>query len=374
MRLTLLACAAAAALLGPACGASQPSAPVEARADYDGRLMPPERVTDHIWVMRQPDRLWAAVIGNVTIVEQSDGVILIDSGGSIPDGREVVRAVAGLTSKPIKAVAITHWHNDHPLGVPAILEAFPRAAILATPVTAEFLKSETKVGVGRSDPILDAQRAKRADGTVKQFEAEIAKTSNAPELRAQYALELKWVAMRIKRLMGNYVVPPTKTISDSLVIADPVVPVELRFIGTGNTHGDLIAWLPKQRVVATGDIVVLPTPYGFDVSAKPWLATLDRLRQLPFTTLIPGHGKVQRDRRYLGTLAWSMNDILQHARAAASAGRTKEKALAEYDRSEQRARFAAADPWTRLWLDGYWLDGMFETAFDEAKGIAAPGK
>ena len=90
--------------------------------------MPPEKVADHVWVMRQPDRLWAAVIGNVTIVEQSDGVVLIDSGGTVPDGREVVEAVAQLTPKPIKAVAITHWHNDHPFGVPAILDRFPERA------------------------------------------------------------------------------------------------------------------------------------------------------------------------------------------------------------------------------------------------------
>ncbi|HEY0628106.1 MAG TPA: MBL fold metallo-hydrolase [Sphingomicrobium sp.] len=373
MRFHLIACVAAMAWAVSACGAQTPVAE-EQRQAHDGRLMPPEKVTDRIWVMRQPDRLWAAVIGNVTIVEQSDGVVLIDSGGSIADGRDVVRAVAGLTSKPIKAVAITHWHNDHPLGVPAILEAFPRAEVIATPATAEYLKTETKVGIGKSDPSLDAARAERAKQTVKEMEAEAAKASAPPEIRAQYALEAKWIAERIKRQMGNYVALPTRTVTDRLVLADPEAPVELHFLGTANTRGDLIAWLPKQGVVATGDIVVLPTPYGFTVSTKPWLATLDRLRRLPFTALIPGHGKVQHDRRYLDILAWSMKDIARQAGAAAAAGRTKDQALAEFDRSQHQARFAAADPWTREWLDAYWLDGMFGTAFDEAKGIPAPGK
>jgi glyoxylase-like metal-dependent hydrolase (beta-lactamase superfamily II) len=133
--------------------------------------------------------------------------------------------------------------------------------------------------------------------------------------------------------------------------------------------------MPKQKAVATGDIVVLPTPYGFDVSTKPWLETLRRLEQLPFTTLIPGHGKVQHDRKYLATLEWSMRDIVNHAAAAAAvSGKTKEQAFAEFDQKAEQARFGAKDAWTKKWLNDYWLQGMFETAFDEAKGIAAPGK
>lgn len=374
MRILLLAGIASAALAGPVLGASQRPSPTEVRADYDGRLMAPERVADHVWVMRQPDRLWAVVIGNVTVIEQSDGVVLVDSGGSIADGREVVQAVARLTAKPIKAVAITHWHNDHPLGVPAILEVFPQAEVIATPATADFMKSETRVGVGKNDPEQDAARSKRIEGTIKQFEEEIAKTSNPPELRAGYALENKWIGLRKGRFVGNFVVPPTRTVDDAYVIPDAVAPVELRFLGTGNTHGDLIAWLPKQRVVAVGDIVVLPTPYGFTVSTNPWLETLAKIEALPFTTLIPGHGKVQRDRSYLATLEWSMKDIASRATAAAVTSATKEQAVEAFDRSEHEARFGAKDPWTRKWLNDYWLQGMFETAFDEAKGIPAPGK
>lgn len=352
--------------------AETPASP--ARASSDGRLMPPERVADHIWVMRQPDRLWAAVIGNVTIIEQSDGVLLVDSGGSIADGRDVVAAVARLTPKPIKAVAITHWHNDHPLGIPAVLEKFPKARIISTPATAEFVKTETKTGVGKPDAELDAARRKRVTDTIAEIRAEAAKPDTPADMRAQYELEAAWIARRLERLMGNYVVPPTETVTDALIVDDPAAPVELRFLGTGNTHGDLIAWMPRQKVVATGDIVVLPTPYGFTVSTNPWLETLGRLEQLPFTALIPGHGKVQHDRAYLATLQWSMRDLAARAKAAADAGLTKDKAFAAVDQAEEQARFGAHDAWTSKWLSDYWLQGMFETAFDEAKGIPAPGK
>src|SRR5215217_3990951 len=165
----LLLCACA--ITPPALAATQSPTAATGRAPSDGRLMPPERVTDHVWVMRQPDRLWAAVIGNVTIVEQSDGVVLIDSGGSISDGREVVKAVAQLTPKPIKAVAVTHWHNDHPLGIPAIVDAFPKARIISTAATRDFIRSETKVGIGAPSAEQDAARRKRAGDTIAELRA-----------------------------------------------------------------------------------------------------------------------------------------------------------------------------------------------------------
>ena len=69
-----------------------------------------------------------------------------------------------------------------------------------------------------------------------------------------------------------------------------------------------------------------------------------------------------------------MRDIAARAKAAAASGQTKEQAFAGFDQKEQQARFGAKDSWTRQWLTDYWLQGMFETAFDEAKGVPAPGK
>jgi glyoxylase-like metal-dependent hydrolase (beta-lactamase superfamily II) len=359
-----------AALLLAACGTPAPAA----RDESDGRLMPPQAVTDHVWVMRQPDRLWAVVIGNVVIVEQSDGVVLVDSGGSIPDGRDVVAAVARLTAKPVKAVAITHWHNDHPLGVPGILESFPHARIISTAATRDYIRTETHVPIDKADPEQDAARRARAEPVVAAFTKEALNPDNPQDLRHEYAIEAKWIPQRLARQAGSYAVLPAETVGDRLLLDDPVTPVELRFFGTGNTHGDLMAWLPKQKVIATGDAVVAPTPYGFDVSTRPWLEALHRMEQLPFEILVPGHGQVQRDRRYLHTLEWSMTDIAARAKAAASAGLAKDDAFARFDLREQQARFRATDPWTRKWLNDYWLEGMFGTAYDEAKGIGAPGK
>lgn len=360
-----------AALMTPACGSQAPKAVPERRSADDGRLMPPEKVADHVWVMRQPDRVWSAVIGNVEIIEQSDGVVLVDSGGTIADGRDVVEAVAKITSNPIKAVIITHWHNDHPLGIPAILERFPKARIISTATTAKLMADPEILGVG-----VGATDRKRAEERMKGLEerrADYLKSSRDPNLspavQREYANEAAWVIARAKRQMTNYVVLPTETFTDRLLIDDPRTPVEALYLGRANTKGDAFAWLPRQKVMITGDAVVAPEPYGFTNPIQPWLATLDRLEGYDFGTLIPGHGKVQRDRTYLATLRWSMNDMRRQATEFARSGATPEEAAKRFDKFEHQRRFAANDAWTKRWLDNYWLDGMFATAFRQAKGI-----
>jgi hypothetical protein len=64
-----------------------------------------------------------------------------------------------------------------------------------------------------------------------------------------------------------------------------------------------------------------------------------------------------------------MEDVRRQAAEVAKSGATPEEAANRFDRSEQQRRFAANDAWTKRWLNEYWLDGMFSTAFKQAKGI-----
>ena len=368
------ACLISASLTATACHA-EPTAPTAASPAASslpsGRLMPPEPVTEHVWVMRQPDRLWAAVIGNVEIIEQSDGVVLVDSGGTIADGEDVVGAVARLTSKPIKAVIITHWHNDHPLGIPAVLTKFPKARIIATDWTGKVMaySDVLKVGIGKPDEKLAKTRFEGAVETSGEFSKSADNPNLTTDERHQFAIEAAWAMDRAKRQLPNYVALPTETFADQLTIDDPVSPVQALYLGRANTRGDAIVWLPKQKVMISGDAVVAPTPYGFSDLMQPWLATLDRMEKYDFKILIPGHGKVQRDRSYLATLRWSMADIKRQADALAKTSVTPEEAAKRFDRAEQQRRFGANDAWTKRWLDAYWLDGMFEVAFKQARGL-----
>ncbi|MGZ8312560.1 MAG: MBL fold metallo-hydrolase, partial [Allosphingosinicella sp.] len=300
----------AAAVAGPATAAQTGSGAAGVAGNLE--LAP---LTDRVHIARQPDRLWAAVIGNVTIVEQSDGFVLIDAGGAAGDGRRIVSFVRGLGAKPVKAVLVTHWHGDHHFGLGPIVAAWPRARIIATAATRDLvLSAATSYAPLRPGPAADTARLNRMSGTIAAFTAQAADPALPAEVRQGYALESEFVRARMNDVAGTYVVLPTETFEQRLLIDDPVAPVELRFIGRGNTAGDAIAWLPRQRVLITGDMVIAPTPYAYNVSAGDWAETLRVLRGFDAAWLVPGHGAPQRDFTHVDRMIAALDET----RAAAT--------------------------------------------------------
>jgi glyoxylase-like metal-dependent hydrolase (beta-lactamase superfamily II) len=61
----------------------------------------------------------------------------------------------------------------------------------------------------------------------------------------------------------SHQVVPSLTIADSLVLHRGERSIEVRYLGNGHTTGDLVVYLPRERIVATGDLVIDPIPYGF---------------------------------------------------------------------------------------------------------------
>jgi glyoxylase-like metal-dependent hydrolase (beta-lactamase superfamily II) len=364
MKLGRFAAAAFAVLL-------LPQATACAEGPVEGYLQPAERVTAHVHVMRQPDRIWSAVIGNVTLVEQADGIVVIDSGGTLADGRRVAAEVRRLGSKPVKAIAITHWHNDHPLGVGAIAKEWPRARIIATEATRRRMIEVMgkNVGVGRNDPALDAARVNAGQARIAEYEANARDPKLSEEERREFAIDARYVRLRLAEQMGAYIVLPTETFRDRLRIDDPQAPVELRFVGRTNTDGDLIAWLPKQRLVVAGDMVVAPTPYGFNSYPSEWIAALEALKGLDFAYLVPGHGKVQRDTAYLDKVIASLTEVRAQVAALAQQGLTLDQVMARIDHKAQIERFARDSKWAERWLNAYWLEPIVSSAYREAKGL-----
>ena len=68
--------------------------------------------------------------------------------------------------------------------------------------------------------------------------------------------------------------------------------VQIIHAGRGHTRGDTIAWLPKEKVPFSGDLVEFgATPYRGDAHDGDWPATLDRLEALGATSVVPGRGE-----------------------------------------------------------------------------------
>lgn len=353
-----------------ACASSNVALTAQAKlpVEIDGYLSVTEQVAPGVHMMRQAVPNFAGVVGNVSIIEQDDSVILVDSGASHGSGARVVESVRRLTAKPVSAVIITHWHNDHPLGVSAIVEAWPEASIIATEATLENLRAGRTNTPLEKDADFDAKRQETLKGYIDQFAPGATDENLSQSEREGWARVLSAQRIRIADQPGTHVMLPNRTFRDALTLDDRRRPIEVRFLGRANTDGDAIVWLPRQRMLITGDIVVAPVPYMFSVFPSENIATLEKLRAYNFAALIPGHGETQRDKAYLDLLIAFMREVRAQIAPLAQQGLSVEDITAQVTLDDYAQKFAGDDPWLRQWYRDYAVAPLIESAYREAKG------
>ena len=100
---------------------------------------PADRLADNLYVIHgpltPPNADNQGFMNNPAFVMTSEGVVIVDPGGTVQSGEMVLRVLKSLTDKPVVAVFNTHVHGDHWLGNQAIRAAYPDVAIYAHPNT-----------------------------------------------------------------------------------------------------------------------------------------------------------------------------------------------------------------------------------------------
>ena len=364
-RLNVILCAVAALASSPAAAApagSDPASPLHL-SPFVAR-----EITPGVHLLTVPRNYYAAAVSNVTLIEQSDGLVVIDSGLAAGHGRAIVNYARMMSAKPIKAVAITHWHNDHPQGVSAIRDAFPNVRIIATGTTERhMLETESGLVGFRPDPVLEKELDKQAEQATAGYRSLLDASATPPDQRERVRKGIWDFDQLMADYRGTYIVPPTETFERELLLDDPKRPVRLMHVGRANTDGDLIAWLPEQKIVVAGDIVVAPTPYGFFSYPADWIETIGRIKALGFRTLIPGHGEPQWDAGYLDTLAAAIADVQAQVGPLARAGMPLEEVRKKVDFTKAIARFGDS-PRIKGNAQGGFFDPMIPNAYKEARG------
>jgi len=343
------------------------AAPVSAQA-VDVAPFAAHEITPRVHLLSTPDDYYGPAIGNVVLIEQRDGFVVVDSGLNAGNGRAVVRYARSLAPKPIKAVMITHWHNDHPQGVSAIRDAYPKVRIIATRQTEAGMLGPEAFDIGYSpglkwDGAMDTLIAKNKEQLQKLLEA----VDTPPDRKDRVKKALVQFDAFAGDFKGSYIVPPTETFERELLIDDPETPVRIRFLGRANTEGDAIAWLPKQKIVATGDIVVSPIPFGFGSYSGDWIETIGKVKALGFTTLIPGHGLPQNDTNYLDTLIAALTDLRTQIAPFAKAGLPVEEVKKKVDFSKSIATFGTTER-SRVNAQALFFEPMTGSVYRELRG------
>jgi glyoxylase-like metal-dependent hydrolase (beta-lactamase superfamily II) len=140
-------------------------------------------------------------------------------------------------------------------------------------------------------------------------------------------------------------VMPTLTFEQRLTVDLGGRIVEITHAGRGNTSGDLVIYLPKERVLVTGDLLVSPVPFTFDGYPTEWVRTLKVLRTWGADAIVPGHGEVMHDFTYLDRVVTLMQTVIDQVdgQLRKNTEATLDEITRGMDLAAQRAIFAGDD-------------------------------
>jgi len=237
--------------------------------------------------------------GNTGVIVGSDGVLVIDSNYLPIRAARDIALIRKVTPLPIRYLVNTHWHGDHTHGNGVYRDSFPTIAIVGPKASAYFVEmNQEKLPKGALLP----NSANRT--TLANLEARVTTgkdTAGRPlsaDEKARVTRNLVRRRVEMEELAKVKVAGPTLLFEQELVLHVGDTRVELRDRGRANSPNDVTIYLPAERVLFTGDILVHPLPFAFGVWPLPWIDVLRQLEAIPVAALVPGHGPVMSDHTY----------------------------------------------------------------------------
>lgn len=284
-----------------------------------------KQVVPGVWALVVKPRTPSLAVSNAAVIELGDKVMVIDSHLSPSAAREAARIIAALTgNKPVRYLVNTHWHPDHTQGNSTYSSAFPgvldiishantRRDIIALEIP--FLKDQ-KITLPKQIAGIKEQLASgRKDGAPL-----------TDQQKRQLQAQITQGEALLKEIENLEITLPTLTLERSMRLHTADREVQILYFGRGHTEGDVVVFLPKEKVLVTGDLLTNSIPFMRDAFPLEWSATLAGVEKLDYTQNIPGHGDVQQGKERLTMLRAFLDDLIPAVERAISEGKSVEDA------------------------------------------------
>jgi len=188
---------------------------------------------------------------NIGLVVTPAGALLVDSGATLNSARQIHEAVRRVTSQPVRWVVNTGGQDHRWLGN-------------------GYFKAQGAEIIAHAQAQADMRS--RGGDQVESLRAAVGPLAES----TVPTLATRWLTKTDEQLdLGGVV-------------------VEFKHRGGAHTPGDMLVWLPRQRVLFSGDVVYVNRMLGvLSVSqTKAWLATFAEIERLAPLRIVPGHGRV----------------------------------------------------------------------------------
>lgn len=335
-----------------------------------GQVLPldVQKLSDGVFAVVRPTDADAPSDSNTLVVIGDDGVLVVDSNITPASSEAVIDEIRKLTSLPVRFLVNTHHHSDHIYGNATYERAFPGVVLIGHErMREDFIGANPK---GREEFLREA-RTVLAEGPARLASGRNAKGEpmSGAERKA-LADSIGVYRIYLPELERAVLRPPVVTVRDRMTIHLGAREVQLLHLGRGNTRGDLVVYLPAEKVVALGDLLVYPIPFAYESFIGDWSQTMQRVLALEADIILPGHGPVQRDNRYARLVAGILAAATKETREAVARGLSKEEVLRTVTLDAFRLQFAGTD----ATLDTAFRRGLVPFLVRQAYAEAVAGK
>lgn len=258
---------------------------------------------------------------NAAIILLDDGVLVVDTHSKPSAARALIEQIKKLTDKPVRYVVNTHFHWDHYQGNQAYPSSWPAGV--------EIISSEaTRANIEQRGIPRVKHEIVTMPQEIEKLKSDLDKAVD-PKQKEQVRSNLLQAEAYFAELKSMQVTLPTMTFDHSLILHRPSKTVEILWLGNAHTNGDVFVYLPREKVLVTGDALHGWTPYMGDSYPYDWIQTLDAAEKFDFDQVIGGHGDIMRGKEKFELWKQYFRDLLDETAKAYARGASVDDAEKE---------------------------------------------
>jgi cyclase len=295
-------------------------------------------------IVKVADGVYAAigkpgVFSNAAFIVNENDVLVVDTHLRPTWAKDLIAEIRKITDKPVRYVVNTHWHGDHVQGNQVYISVFGKnVEYLAQHNTREDM-------IHKAIPSVQDDLTKNVPESIQQLDKLLSGGQDrdgkplSDKRREELAAQLAAQKSYLTELKQIQITLPTITFERSLAIHKPGRTIHIYYLGKGHTRGDVVVYLPKEKVVVSGDLLTNGIPFARDSYPVEWVSTLEGVQKLDWAQAIPGHGPVHQGKDQISKLIAFMKDVVAGVQAASAKGASLEDTKKSLDLSRHAANF-----------------------------------